>query len=81
MDHVFNCPHCDFSIIVNEKEINCGIFRHGEYKINHQQIPPHLPKDQCDKLISEDKIIGCGKPFKIIKLKPGEISVEICEYI
>lgn len=79
-----NCPHCDNIIII--KKINCGIFRHGVFKKNNKQIPPHAKKDYCDKLIKDDLIYGCGKPFQIIKdeTDPKNISkmqVIICDYI
>lgn len=57
------CPHCKDPIII--EKINCGIFRHGEFK-NGKQIDPHLSKEMCDKLIKNKSIYGCGKPFKII---------------
>jgi hypothetical protein len=55
-----NCPHCGIGIEI--EKINCGIFRCGIYKHNGEQIPPHLPKSECDEL--KDSIWGCGKPFK-----------------
>lgn len=58
------CPHCESWIII--EQVNCGIFRHGVDKITHIQIPPHLSKEFCDKLFSEDKLFGCGKPFKLV---------------
>ena len=74
---VVNCPHCDLQILIFKNEINCQIFRHGVYKHNHQQMPPHTPKVQCDKLAEEDKIYGCGKPFRIVNQKE---AIE-CGYI
>ena len=59
------CPHCN--LFVHIERINCGIFRHGVFKDNMQQIDPHLPEEYCKRLIEEDKIIGCGKPFMIEK--------------
>ena len=49
MDNL-NCPYCNVSII---------------YKHNHEQIPPHLPKEECDKLVKDCKIWGCGNPFQL----------------
>jgi len=66
------CPHCKIGIEV--VEVNCAIFRCGIYKDSFQQIPPHLPKKDCDTL--GDKIYGCGKPFKLVDGK-----LEPCEYI
>ena len=69
-----NCPHC--LLIVEIREINCSIFRHGVYKLNYRQIDPHLNKEQCDYLFNNNLIYGCGKPFRII----DNIAV-ICDYI
>ena len=59
------CPWCERLTII--LSVNCGIFRHGVFKKNMVQIPPHSPKNVCDKLVSESKIYGCGKPFQIGK--------------
>jgi hypothetical protein len=71
---IINCPHCHEYIEI--VEINCSIFRHGVYKTNYQQINPHLPKAECDRLQQNDLIFGCGKPFII-----RENKAEICDYI
>lgn len=59
------CPHCDGTVEVLRSQFNCMIFRHGTYKANNNPIPPHLDKASCDQLAIEDKIYGCGKPFKL----------------
>jgi len=68
------CPHCNQNIEIIA--INCAIFRCGIYKHNFEQINPHLDKENCDKLKKEDKIYGCGKPFRLISN-----VVEKCDYI
>ncbi len=73
---VVKCPHCD--ILVEIVELNCRIFRCGIYKHNYTQIPPHLPKTECDQLISSSSIYGCGKPFRI---EEGTNIPVICDYI
>ena len=65
--YIFNCPHCNQTVTVKKTQLNCRIFRHGIYKHNFKQIDPHAPKDICDKLYKENKIYGCGKPFKFLK--------------
>ena len=77
------CPHCQLFIFVYKKDYNCKIFRHGTYKNKPtKQINPHLSKIECDKLKAEDKIIGCGKPFKIVYSKPVNKPIAIkCDYI
>ena len=62
-----NCPHCNQKIIIEEKDINCGIFRCGFLKNNYKQLHPHTTKEERDRLIEHNLVIGCGKPFKIIK--------------
>jgi len=78
-ENIIQCPHCKEFIII--QELNCKIFRHGTYKSNGEQIPPHSPKEVCDELFISGQIYGCGKPFIIIVLDSGEWKVEICEYI
>jgi hypothetical protein len=40
-------------------------------------INPHTSKEICEKLIENDEIFGCGKPFR---LNSGR-NPEICDYI
>lgn len=74
------CSHCKELILIMSNEINCAIFRHGAYKHNLQQIQSHETKENCDKLFSENKIYGCGKPFRLLE-KNNEYIAEICDYI
>ena len=75
MSFIIKCPHCDQHIEI--LEINCQIFRCGIFKDSYQQISPHLPKEICDQLSSEEKIYGCGKPFRLIKTPLFKINEEI----
>ena len=78
MDYiVVDCPHCKDSIIIYKNEINCRIFRHAVYKNSGQPVPPHLSKEECDRLFSTNEIYGCCKPFK---LNENDVP-EICGYI
>ena len=80
--YVFNCPHCDNLIQVEKNQVNCKIFRHGQYKHNGEQLPPHSSKQLCDELLASGTIHGCGKPFKLVPDEQGIITtVEICDYI
>lgn len=72
----FECPNCHFLTSVPSNSINCQIFRHGVVKKDGKQIPPHLSKEECDRLVREDLIYGCGKPFRF----DGK-RVEKCDYI
>ena len=76
----FKCPHCNGEIQILETEINCAIFRHGILKSNGEQIPPHATEKECDNLIKENAIYGCGKPFQLI-FKKKEWIIQICDYI
>lgn len=80
MDHVFECKHCNEFFIVNSKDFNCMILRHGVNKNTFQYINPHTAKTECDILFKNNMIYGCGKPLKIIKNNNG-YEVIICEYI
>ena len=81
MDYItINCPHCSDTILILKNELNCCIFRHGIYKSSYQQIDPHLNKPECDRLINQSLIYGCGKPFKII-IKNNKYLTEKCDYI
>ena len=71
------CPHCEQMMCIERR--NCDIFRHGVYKNNNKQIPPHLPKKDCDELARKDLIYGCGKPFEL-SIVDDELVASICEY-
>jgi hypothetical protein len=80
----FRCPHCDILIQVLESETACCIFRHGVYKSTNQQINPHMPKVECDRLVEQDEVIGCAKPFMIMRgdnVGMGAVYVKVCDYI
>jgi hypothetical protein len=70
-----HCPHCQQLIEI--VELNCRIFRCGIFKQTGEQLPPHLPKIDCDRLV--DVIYGCGKPFLINESEPYVAT--ICDYI
>jgi hypothetical protein len=49
MDIIIECPHCQGTVLVNKKDLNCMIFRHGILKDSGKQLDPHLPKKECDE--------------------------------
>jgi hypothetical protein len=58
------------------------------YKANYQQIDPHLPKVQCDQLVADSLIFGCGKPFRLVPKDSSKqltldamYDVIVCDYI
>ena len=66
------CPHCQH--LLDIAALNCGIFRHGF-------LPPHAPKEQCERAVQDGSIIdGCGKPFRVERIE-GRLVASICEYI
>jgi hypothetical protein len=69
------CPHCH--LIVWIEQINCRIFRHAVYKENDEPIPPHSSQEECERLVAEDKVWGCAKPFRL----NDNNEPEICGYI
>lgn len=72
----FACPHCQGTIVVFPADIRCTIFRHATYRNNGNPIPPHTPKEECERLVREGIVWGCGKPFRF-----DGTHVEICDYI
>lgn len=76
---LIECPHCQCFVYI--EIIACAIFRHGTFKHNNEPIPPHTSKELCDKLVAQDHIWGCGKPFKLVIQPDGTYVPEICDYI
>jgi DNA-directed RNA polymerase subunit RPC12/RpoP len=74
-NEIVTCPHCQVKMII--LELNCKIFRHGVYKSNFQQIDSHMDKNECERLVSNNLIYGCGKPFRI----DDNNNAIVCEYI
>ena len=75
--YLVECPHCGGSVHVYEKDIACRIFRHGVFKGKRGgMVKPHAKREECERLVKENKIVGCGKPFTF----NGE-EIFKCEYI
>ena len=74
--HIIQCPHCSIQISIQKNELNCCIFRCGQYKSTGEPINPHMPKDECDRLHNNDLIYGCSRPFRF----DGNI-LSTCGYI
>lgn len=73
------CPYCKAPVII--EQINCGIFRHGIRKADGKPMDPHAPKDVCDRLIKDNAIYGCGKPFQTVFDVSGSLIAIACDYI
>lgn len=79
-DLIVQCPNCNDYIIINEKDINCMIFRHAVFKDTLLHIDPHAPEYICSILLRDGKIYGCAKPFRLV-LREGIYVPESCSYI
>lgn len=77
---IVKCPHCESYVTVLKNEINCAIFRHAIFKDTFIPIDPHSTLQECEKLLSENKIFGCAKPFQIKFINNIAIAFK-CEYI
>jgi hypothetical protein len=72
------CPHC--SVLVLIEQLNCCIFRHAIFKNDFSQVNPHASLDECNKLINNNLVYGCCKPFRVINKNNNYIAI-ICDYI
>lgn len=73
---IVQCPHCLLYVLI--EALNCGIFRHGVLKSTGVQIPPHATQKECEALVLDELIMGCGKPFSV---KMGTEHAVPCDYI
>ena len=79
MDIEIVCPKCNEILYISE--INCSIFRHAFFKDTMKQLNPHSSKEECDNCIKNNKIIGCGTPFKVVKNNENKYVAILCDYI
>ena len=83
MSLYFACPHCGGEIEILPADLNCRIFRHGVLKsdgANQQGVSPHETKENCDRLVANNLVQGCCKPFRVVNVN-GVETIEICDYI
>ena len=78
INKIVYCPHCKDPVEIIQ--LNCCIFRHAILKSNHSQINPHASLEECIKLLSNNLIYGCGKPFRII-VNNSDLEAIVCDYI
>jgi hypothetical protein len=73
--------NCQAPILI--EKLNCRIFRHGTYINTNAQIPPHSSKEDCDDLVQNNLIYGCGKPFRVIEdlQSPSQWTAIVCDYV
>ena len=79
-DHIFQCVHCKDYFVIAKKDFNCKILRHGVMKDTGKPMDPHAKQEECERLVQEGLIYGCGKPMRIIH-QGDAFHVEICEYL
>lgn len=72
------CPHCQCEVEI--LALNCRIFRHGVFKASGAQVNPHAPKIECDSLVAQGLIYGCGNPFQVIQ-ENNDYKAIPCDYI
>lgn len=72
--YIFECPHCELPVQVAKNEVNCHIFVHGSMRSTGEQVNPHSTKEHCDRLIAQDLIYGCCKPFKLFRGQNGDVE-------
>ena len=77
---LITCPHCEQIVLIMAGEINCGIFRHAVLKSTGLQVNPHETEEKCCILIQDKLVLGCCKPFRLVK-KDDVYCGEICDYI
>jgi hypothetical protein len=77
---VFICLHCKDPFVISRRDFNCKILRHGVMKDTMKPMDPHAHRTECERLVREGLIYGCGKPMRIV-VSGNEYVLEICEYI
>jgi hypothetical protein len=82
-NYILTCAHCNEPFLIYETDFNCKILRHGVLKATMQPMNPHASKEECERLVREGLIYGCGKPMLIVRkpAPPNEYGVEECDYI
>lgn len=80
MTFYFNCPYCNGNIQIEKNELNCRIFRHAIFRHDGNQLNPHAPQKECERVVEQNLVYGCAKPFKIINIDGKETIIK-CEYI
>ena len=46
-----------------------------------KQIDPHSNKEVCDELVKTNKVFGCAKPFKLVRVDSFNYIAVKCDYI
>lgn len=78
--YMFQCPHCKMHIHIAWNDVRCRIFRCGVYSDTLIPIPPHSTKEYGDRLLKQNRVYGCTRPFQMIETN-GTWHVSACDYI
>ena len=81
MDLYLECPSCKQYFVVAREDLRCRIFRHAVFRDTLSPIPPHSSKTEIETYLSQNKIYGCGKPFRVLEKENHEFYTEICDYL
>jgi hypothetical protein len=68
-------------VVVHANEVNCQIFRHAALKTTGEQVNPHASKEELERLVEQNLVYGCGRPFRMIKERGAWSYAEECGYI
>lgn len=72
--HYISCPHCSGLIMIDKREINCGVFRHLSRR-DERRVSPHAPQAECQALVRSGEGLGCGGAFRF-----DGTNTSICGY-
>lgn len=62
----FECVTCKQLIEVKKSEINCKIFRCGQFKATGEPIPPHSSYLTCKQYVDSGLVFGCGEAMELL---------------
>lgn len=74
--YVVVCPNCGGGCVISQRDLNCQVFRHAVVIATGQPLNPHAGQAECERMLTENKIRGCGAPFRF----DGETATK-CGYI
>lgn len=63
---MFQCPHCNGTVLVKRRDVRCRIFRHATFKHNARPISPHAPQAMCEKYVRQGVVYGCARPMLFV---------------
>jgi hypothetical protein len=63
-EYLIDCPHCRFRVSLPLKDVNCGIYRHGE-----SHIMPHMTAQQITEAIKKKPSHGCLRGIAIKRVR------------